>query len=319
MKTRAFEQNFLGFAASKKLLAKGDKILVGCSGGPDSVCLLFLLEKLKKILEIEVFCCHVNHNIRPTSKRDENYVASLCERLGTPLLCKEICLPKELKGNLEEEARILRHHALDEAAEHFRCNKIALAHNATDRAETLLHNIARGAGLFGAGTMHPKTGKIVRPLLFASKRNILSYLLLLGESYCTDETNEDVRYSRNRIRKNVIPELEKIFVQAGANISRFADIAQEESNYLDLLAKDALKQCVFEKEGCTFLDCSKLFEQNFVIQRRVVRILTNGSPPLSAVDSALIFFGKGENGKSEIVGRARFVKVGKNIVKVLPL
>ncbi|NLI40380.1 MAG: tRNA lysidine(34) synthetase TilS [Caldisericales bacterium] len=319
MRARSFEQSFLVFATSKKLLSKGDRVLLGCSGGADSVCLLLLLEKLKRVLEIELFCCHVNHNLRPTSKRDEEYVASICGRFEIPFFCKQIHLPEKLRGNLEEEARLLRHGSLDEAAKNFGCNKIALAHNATDRAETLLHNIARGSGLSGAGTMRPETGKIVRPLLFASKRDIASYLLLLDEPYCTDETNDDVRYSRNRIRKNVIPELEKVFVQAGANISRFADIAQDESDYLDLLARDAMKKCAFEREGHVFLDCKKLSEQNFVIQRRIARIISGDSPSLSAIDLVLKFFMKGENGKSKIVGRARFEKVGKNIVKVLTL
>ncbi len=307
MAKRAFEQKIVKFARANSMLEGGDVVLVGCSGGPDSVALLTCLVNLQELFHIGLAALHVNHGLREFALRDQEFARDLCKRLGVKFHVKKVIVP-EGPGSLEEKAREQRHLAYNEVANEIGAARIALAHTASDRAETVLHNLARGTGLFGVGTMKPISGKIIRPLLFATRQEVLEYLFLANQDYVVDETNMDVVFSRNRIRLNVVPELEAIFPLAVRNISRFAQIASDESEFLDHAAKEAAAKCVKDAEELFVLDGRKFAKMDKVIRRRVLRLIAGDKESLSAIDDLDSFIGSGEGGKSVVVANWEFTK-----------
>ena len=194
------------------MLQNGDKVIVGISGGADSVCLLFMLLELKKEMDISIVAVHVHHGLREGSAdADEAYVRELCERQQIRLIvCHEDvkAYAQQQKLTVEEAGRNIRRIRFEETLRACGGNKIALAHHQNDNAETLLWNLCRGCGLRGAGGIAPAEGDYIRPLLCLERREIEVYLADRGISYCIDETNLEDTYTRNRIRSQVIPYLE---------------------------------------------------------------------------------------------------------------
>lgn len=311
----ALKQEFIDFCRQRELLCHGDRILVACSGGSDSVAMLRLIESTRNLFGISVFCGHVDHCIRPGSHNDAEFVMSLCERLSIPFAMEKIS--DEPYGNLEDWARNWRRKLLEKMATDFGCGKIALAHSANDKAETLIHNLARGSGLYGAGNMRSKQGNCIRPLLFAGKKAILYYLGELGQEYVTDETNSDPRFSRNLIRAKVIPELESVFPETVANISRFSELASDESSFLDGLAQDYINSVL----NGNSMDVSRFSIVPEVLKPRIIRLIVDSEhpPSLSACTNAVEFIETAETGKHLAVCGKSFNKISKKIVNVLSL
>ncbi|MCD7848028.1 MAG: tRNA lysidine(34) synthetase TilS [Oscillospiraceae bacterium] len=189
------------------MLLPGEKVLVALSGGADSVSLLIALKELG----YEVFAVHVNHHLRgEESDRDEAFCTDLCERLGVELFIEHVDVRsycEESGKSVEEAARVLRYEALGKNANG--C-KIATAHNLDDCFETTLFNLVRGCGIGGLTGIPPVRDNIIRPLISTSRAEILSFLQSRNETYVTDSTNLEDDCSRNIIRLNVIPELERI-------------------------------------------------------------------------------------------------------------
>ncbi len=191
-------------------------VLVGLSGGPDSVMLLlFLLEYRQRGQYFPIVCVHVNHSIRgDEALRDENESRLLCKSLGVEFLSFTYDVPtlakKHGKG-LEEMARHVRYSCFDDIISGRNdVSAIAIAHNATDNLETVILNIMRGAGARGAAGIPPVRDNIIRPLIYVSKDDIISALDSFGVGYVIDSTNSSFEYSRNRIRGRIIPELRSI-------------------------------------------------------------------------------------------------------------
>jgi tRNA(Ile)-lysidine synthase len=309
------KQDFIEFARRRRLIAQGDRILVACSGGSDSVALLRLLDSTKSLFGIELSCGHIDHGIRPGSHIDAEFVKALCMRMSIPLALERIS--ETPRGNLEDWARNRRRSILERMAREFGATKIALAHNANDKAETLIHNLARGSGLYGLGSMRSMQGSIVRPLLFAGKNAILGYLGQLGQEFVTDESNFDLRFSRNLIRASVIPELESVFPETVANLSRFSELASDESDYLDSQARQAIDMVL---KGDS-IDCGRFSTIPEVLKPRMVRLLVDNDPPpsLSACLNVVEFIETAETGKSLSVCGKSFNKVTKKIVNIFSL
>lgn len=304
--------DFIEFSKDNGLFSYGDHVQVACSGGSDSVSLLLLLVQTMDLFGIKVYCTHIDHGLRDSSSGDAMFVDELCTRLGVPFTCLRI--NDKPYGNLENWARDRRRDLLAQNARDCLQNKTALAHNANDRAETLLHNIARGSGLHGAANMSPMTGAVVRPLLFAQKNQILEFLSQAGQDFVTDETNADTDFSRNRIRHNVIPQLEEIFPKATANIARFASLAADDSAFLDRLAMTESGSVI---NGST-ISVGKFASLPKPIKRRIVRmILTRENPPsLAFCDDAIRFIEQSQPGRLINFENICLVKVSKNIVNV---
>ena len=192
------------------IIEQGDRICVGLSGGADSVCLLFLLLDLKQKYGLSLSAVHVHHGLRgAAADADEAFVRDLCARLDVLLtVCRaDVRAEARKRGCSEEEAgRLVRYRAFEEAAAG---GKIATAHHADDNCETILFNILRGTGLTGLTGIPQKSGQVIRPLLHVDRAQIEDYLRDRGESWCTDETNASGAYTRNRIRNELLPWLER--------------------------------------------------------------------------------------------------------------
>jgi len=207
------EFKVLKLVQSQNLLSKGESVLVALSGGIDSVSLLHVLLRLRDTYRLRVCAAHLNHKLRATADRDEAFVRDLCAKLKVELCVEEIDVAKfceENKLGIEEGARKLRYQFLEEAKKKLQCDVIALAHNLNDLAETMLHRIVRGTGPLGLVAMKPRFQDKVRPFIYIERSEIEEYAKRRNLSFVEDETNYDIRYTRNYIRHVVIPVLRKI-------------------------------------------------------------------------------------------------------------
>lgn len=231
------------------MLQKEDSVIAGISGGTDSVCLLFMLLKLQKELGFALMAVHVNHGIRGAeAERDEAYVKRLCRQWNVRLKVYRENVPEYAKehGMTEEEAgRDIRRTCFCKVLKEWGGTKIALAHHENDNVETLLWNLCRGTGIRGLGGIAPVNDVWIRPLLCVKRREIESYLKKRGISYCTDTTNADRRYMRNRIRMDVIPYLEDcVNTESVSHMGKTMERMYELEQYI-------LEEVGQYKESCT--------------------------------------------------------------------
>ena len=235
------------------MLQEKDHVIAGVSGGADSVCLLFMLVKLQKEMRFGLTVVHIHHGLRGESAdADENYVRALCEKLDVELLAFHEDVgryAKEQKLTLEEAGRNVRRHIFEEVCHRKNGTRIALAHHQNDNAETLLWNLSRGCGLKGIGGISPVDGKYIRPLLGVRRQEIEEYLKENNIDYCTDETNLEDHYTRNRLRNHVIPYLErKINPRA---VSHMADTMEQMRTvwaFMEEEVEKCRKYCVKPKQ-----------------------------------------------------------------------
>lgn len=226
------------------MLSNGETVLVGVSGGPDSVCLLHLLKELSSYLKLTLFAAHLNHCIRAEeSDKDEAFVKNLCSDWKIPCITTKIDIPsksKEIKRGIEETARILRYEFLNSTAKHIGAGKIAVGHNADDRAETVLMNIIRGCGIDGLASIKPINSNIIRPLIDTKRIEIDDYINLNNLPYRVDESNSDTTYSRNKIRHELIPYLKENFNPSIIDsLIRLADISTDTQDFLGFAVDNA--------------------------------------------------------------------------------
>ena len=252
------------------LPARGGTILCAVSGGRDSVCLLHYLHGISSAYGFSVAAGHYNHHMRPTAQRDEDFVRQLCAQLEVPFYtegCDVVRAAEEAGLGVEEMGRRLRYDFLERLADRLGAERIATAHHMADQAETVLLNLMRGTGPEGLGGIPPVRGRLIRPLLNTPREEIEGYLNHFGLGHVEDETNESLAFARNRLRKNVMPELEKINPALRQNIARTAAIVRREDDYLNSLAAEYLP-----REG-TQADCQRLLEAPEVLRARAVRLL----------------------------------------------
>lgn len=239
-----FAERIWSYAVGEEMLAPKDRLLLAVSGGADSVALLRLALIWRRKYDLLLRVLHVEHGLRGReSLEDAAWVRKLCREHGLPcqVVPVDVRALAETEGRSEEEAaRILRYQALEEAAARWDGAKIVLAHNLNDAAETLLFHLVRGTGLEGLAAIPPKRGRIVRPLLAASRIEIEDWLRDLGQEWRRDRSNEEDTYSRNRIRHQVLPPLLGENQRALEHMARTAGIAREASGYIRRQAKRAL-------------------------------------------------------------------------------
>ena len=196
-----------------QMLQSEDCVIVGVSGGADSICLLLLLSQLQEEIGFRLVAVHVNHGLRGLdADADEAYVKEFCNKLG--VVCEIYfsdveLISKKRKQSTEEAGREVRREFFEETMKKYHGTKIALAHHQNDSAETFFINLARGTGLRGLGGIAPVNGNVIRPLLCLKREEIEAYLKQEGISYCTDDTNRSDEYTRNRIRNHTIPYLQE--------------------------------------------------------------------------------------------------------------
>lgn len=226
-----------------QLIRPGDGVVVGLSGGPDSVFLLYALHTLQPRMGFTLWAAHVHHGIRGAeADRDEAFSEKLCAKLDIPFQAVHVAAPAYAAQHglsLEEAARILRYEALEAARQQLgqtRAAWIAVAHHLDDQAETVLHNLVRGAGLRGLAGMENRRNHVIRPLLSIKREDILKWLKQNDIPYVTDSTNADPHYTRNRIRSTVLPELREVNPEASAHIAHSAALIREADAYFHALA-----------------------------------------------------------------------------------
>ena len=254
-------------------------IVVGLSGGADSVALLLLLRSLYgDDGAYPLFAVHVHHGIRGAeADADAEFVRALCERLGVPLVIRYVNAPAYAreKGLSEEEAgRELRYGVFEEVRAERNALYIAVAHNQNDVCETVLFHMSRGSNLRGLTGIPARRDSVNRPLLCLTRQEIESYLSACGESYCTDSTNADTAYDRNRIRHTVLPELAEVNSAAVTHIAELAENLREIDLFLDVLAGERAREaCTYindEKEKGVMLDIPGLMSLPRVLRSRVI-------------------------------------------------
>ncbi len=259
------------------LINRGEKVVVGVSGGPDSVCLLHVLKTISEKMDIKLYAVHINHMLRGAeSDLDEEYVRNLCKKLDVSLYAERIDVASvaEDKGlSLEEAGREARYQKFYQVADQVGAEKIAVAHNKNDQAETVLMNFIRGSGLAGLAGMDFKRDKIIRPLLEISRAEIEEYCKKHSLNPRTDSSNLKSIFTRNRIRLELIPAIDRMF---GTNITetacRTAAILKDDNEFLESSAlklyRDSARM-INERE--IRLNLSKIEGCHIALIRRVIR------------------------------------------------
>ena len=251
------------------MIPNGARVIAGLSGGADSVCLLRLLSDLSKDMDFTLCAVHVNHCLRgEESDRDQRFCEELCAKLDIPIAVYRVNVSKyaaQTGKSTEEAARILRYDAFEQAAEHFGGGITATAHNSGDNAETVLFNIIRGTGLKGLCGIPYVRGSIIRPLLDISREEIEKYLSEIGQDFVTDSTNLTEDYSRNKIRRIILPMLREINPGADKALCRLSRSVREDEAFLSEITENAdISNIADYPPSVRKRYIRKLFEENSV-------------------------------------------------------
>lgn len=266
-------ENVKNLINKSNLIEKNDKIVVGVSGGPDSVALLYILLGLSRQIRFTLHAAHLNHKLRKDSDKDAQFVRNLCGRLRVGLTVKEIDIKKiNRKGSIEENSRNERLKFFIETAEAVKANKIALGHNLDDQAETVLMRLIRGSGLYGLSAILPKRKfnnfYIIRPLLQTKRKEIERFLKRRGITPCIDKTNLEDIYFRNKIRNRLLPLLEKEYNKNIKEIlSNSAQIIGDDYDYLIRQAEKIIKH------SRNSFSLKKFLKLHPAMQRLVLRLI----------------------------------------------
>lgn len=270
------EKKVFDYIRRHHMIEEGDRVVVGVSGGADSLCLFFLLLELSKSLSFDMGVVHVNHMIRgEEAKRDAEYVKELCEshRIAYKLYLYDVGkIAKEGHMSVEEAGRKVRYEAFAQFAGEWNGNKIALAHHANDLAETFLHHLARGSGIRGLCAIRPVRSQVIRPLLCMKREEIEHYLKDRNICFLTDSTNSSLLYTRNKIRSKVIPYLEEeVNPYTVEHIAGAAETLCEAEDYLSRCAKRLFEKYVTVlPDGCRIEE--GLFSEEYVLYKYVIRM-----------------------------------------------
>lgn len=257
------------------MLQEGDRVLVGLSGGADSVCLLYVLKELEEKLHFSVYALHVNHGIRGMeADADEQFVADLCSKLGVPFISiKEdiVDYAEKNRVSLEEGGRIVRYAAFERMKQEWGCTKIALAHHANDSAETMLFHLFRGGKLAGLAGIPPVRGSIIRPLLCCSRKEIEAWLEERNISYCTDASNFSEDYTRNKIRHRMIAYAEEeINPKTVLHMQQTAEYMRQVKEFVEEETQKLFGKAVQKKKDTYCIFVSVLSEAPFFLQQQLI-------------------------------------------------
>ena len=276
------EDNILEIIKKYNLIENGDKIVVGVSGGPDSITLLNILKNIKenKYINFEIIVCHINHMIRQEAIEDEEYVKKYCKDNNIKCYVKKIEVEKMAetqKIGTEEAGRKARYEFFNEILEKTNSNKIATAHTANDNAETVLMNIIRGSGTAGLKGIEIKRDNLIRPLIESTREEIENYCTKNSLNPRIDKTNFENIYTRNKIRNMLIPYIKENFnPNIIDSINRLSDLSKQENAYLDKVTQKVYNQLLIEeKNGEIILDLKAFNSQELVIKNRLVLYTIN--------------------------------------------
>lgn len=264
------------------LIKDGDKIVLGVSGGPDSISMLNILNEIKheQSIKFEIYVAHVNHLIRKEAIDDEKYVEDYCNKKDIECYIKRIDVEQianNKKIGTEEAGRNARYDFFEEILQKTGSNKIAIAHNKNDKIETIIMHLLRGSGLSGLKGIEPiRDNKYIRPLIECERQEIEQYCEENELNPRIDKTNFENEYTRNKIRNIVIPYIKQEFnPNILQTLSRLSDVATEESDYVDKQTQKIYQQILMERTNKQIvLNLKEFNKQEKVIKNRLILLST---------------------------------------------
>ena len=275
------------------LIEENDSVIIGVSGGPDSICLLHILNELKQELNFKIYVAHINHMIRKEADEETEYVKEFCKNIGVECFVKKINvvkIAKESKMWTEEAGRKIRYNFFEEVLKNTNSNKIATAHNNNDKVETIIMNILRGSGISGLKGLDPiRENKFIKPLIEVSREEIETYCEENKLNPKIDKSNSENIYTRNKVRNTVIPYIKKEFnPNILKTINRLSEVATEEDDYLNKVTESTFNKICIEKQQyiethtshlpphtSIILDLKKFNNLELVIKRRLILYTIN--------------------------------------------
>ncbi len=261
------------------MISPGQRVSVACSGGPDSTALAWILQEMSPHLGCTLSVCHFNHRLRgEESDGDEQFVRRLAERLQVPFYLEHADVRRAARSagaNLEGKARELRYGFLFSLTETGKTDRVAVGHTADDQAETVLHRLLRGAGTRGLAGAYPVVeGKIIRPLFDVRRSALLDWLKIQQKPWREDSSNQDLRYTRNRIRRQLLPLLSQFNPRIVETLASNAGIARDEEAFWRDYLEPILLQSTRWVEGKLQIDIERIRKAPPAVARRVLRWAT---------------------------------------------
>lgn len=273
------KKKVLNYIKENKMLESGDSVVLGVSGGADSLCMLCMLHELSPEFDLTLTVIHVNHNIRgQEAMDDQRFVEEFCKKIGVKCITVDIWakkLAKEWKCSEEEAGRIARYDIFNRTLNEINADKIAIAHNLNDNSETVLFNLFRGSGIKGLAGIAPVRENIIRPVLCLTRDEIEEYLKEKNIEYRTDSTNLATDYTRNKMRNIIIPYIESsINTNVSGNITRASGELRQIEDYLKIQSAKAYEASV-QKINNGYLINNSAENLHIVLKKRIIRSIIN--------------------------------------------
>lgn len=256
------------FLISNKLISDNDFVVIALSGGPDSMALLNIILELREIININIVCAHVNHNVRKESDDEKIFVEKYCK--DNNVIFEYMKINNYPDGNFEMIARCKRYEFFNEIVQKYNAKVLLTAHHGDDLMETILMRLVRGSSLKGYGGFDKITDvgcyKIVRPLIYYTKEDILKYLKNNNIPFVIDESNNSDKYTRNRYRHNILPLLKKEDAFVHRKFLKFSESVIECANYVDKMAMKEYEKLYINNS----LDLNEFNLQDEIIKKRII-------------------------------------------------
>lgn len=312
------------FIKEHKLIPENRIVVLGLSGGPDSIFLLHVLADMHKQQQISLIAAHLDHEWRTNSAEDALFCKQTAEALGIPYVqakASELGFTIKKNGSQEEYGRKLRRAFLESVAHQHGAQAIALAHHAQDQEETFFIRLIRGTTLSGIIGMKPKNGLYIRPLLETNKQDMLDYLHSNKIAYVIDPTNVDESYLRNRIRAQALPALHNADNRFDANFLRTIKSLQQAEQFLETITHESFNACTELRNGSYWLALPKIVELHpYMLKRVVMHWLILNQVPFypteSFLDEIIRFFNATQSNEHTIHETWKIVKKD-NIVGIV--
>lgn len=324
MKTSTLFTTIYSYITKQDLISPNSTLIVGLSGGPDSVFLLHLLIALQKKRNLKIIAAHLDHEWRIESCKDEQFCKTLADSLQSQYVSQKISkldFAAKFDGSKEAYARNARRYFLQSIQKQYNAEAIALAHHAQDQQETFFIRLLRGASLSGLVGMQPKNNQYIRPLLTTNKADIVDYLNSNNIAYLTDPTNASDSFLRNRIRNSVIPALTKVDSRFNSNFARTRDQLQQTEDFLQKHTAQVFESIAQQKEAVWHVSFKQLLAQHPALQYRLLvhwfcQVNVQFTPSQSFFDEVLRFLQSNKSNEHRLHTNWKLKKY-KQIVYVL--
>ncbi len=258
------------------MLQPQDRVLLGVSGGPDSIMLLHLLNEWKMLYGIQLYVVHVNHQLREEAEEEAAYVQQLAQAMQIPCQIVSVDVAAYAvahKMSFEQAGHAVRFSCFQKAAAQWQITKLALGHHRDDRAESVLMHLIKGCGLDGLTAMPPKDGWLIRPLAQISKQQIIEYCQEQGWRYYIDQTNLEADCLRNKIRLELLPQLQQYNPEVAAALVRMQEICGADEDYLEQCTLELWRQYGQQTADAVGFPALQLCQQHKALQRRLLRVM----------------------------------------------